>query len=88
MNDRWTLYYKLNTGDGIGRIDSINKIGWTNNYIFAEHDNQYFFIDKAKDNQYLNSNDIVIGPFKNDKFLAMLDSLKITNFEFQIHLGK
>lgn len=83
----WSLYYDLD-GAGIGRIDSINRIGWTDKYIFAENNSNYFFLDKTKDNQYFNANDIVKGPFDYATFHKMLDSLKISDFKFQVYLGK
>lgn len=83
----WSHYYDLNAS-GIGRIDSVNRIGWTDKYIFAEKESNYFFLDKTKDNQYFNSSDIVKGPFNYDTFHRMLDSLKLKEFEFQIYLDK
>ena len=83
----WTLYYDLN-GAGHGRIDTVDKIGWTDNYIFAENDSNYYFLDKTKDEGGLNANEIVIGPFRQDKFISMLDSLKIKGFIFQIRFDK
>ena len=83
----WTLYYDLD-GAGLGRIDTVNKIGWTDKYIFAENNNNYYFLNKTKDNSFLNANEIVIGPFMYNKFIFLLDSLKIKGFTFQIHFDK
>jgi hypothetical protein len=83
----WTLYYDLE-GAGHLRVDTVNKIGWTNKYIFAEGNNNYYFLDKTKDEGLLNANEIVIGPLGHDKFLHLLDSLKIKDFMFQMFLDK
>lgn len=83
----WSLYYDL-AGAGHGRIDSISRIGWTDNYIFTESNGLYYFLDKTKDSSFLNADEIVIGPFFHDRFLQMLDSLEVKKFTFQIHLDK
>jgi len=85
---KWALYYDLGD-DGLGRIDPVNKIGWTDKYIFAENNNNnYYFLDKTKDSGFLNANEIVIGPFSQTRFNSMLDSLNIRDFKFKIVLNK
>lgn len=86
-NNGWTLYYDLGDG-GHGRIDSVGKIGWTDKYIIAENKGNYYFLDKTKDEGLLNAEEIVIGPFGQDKFEKMLDSLHITNFKFDMQLDQ
>ena len=83
----WTLYYDLG-GAGHGRIDTVNKIGWTDKYIFAENMSNYYFLDKTKDEGPLNANEIVIGPFGHDQFMHMLDSLELKDFSFQVYFDK
>ena len=80
----WTLYYQLDDSSGHGRVDSVHKIGWTDNFIFVENNNRYYFIDKEKDQGLLNADEIVIGPFGHNQFVQMLDSLKLQNFSFQL----
>ncbi|HTE25489.1 hypothetical protein [Flavitalea sp.] len=84
----WSLYYDIEGGAGIGRMDSVEKIGWMDNYIFAANGGHYYFLDKSKDNQYLNDKDIVKGPFDQPIFLKLLDSLKVSDFEFQVAMEK
>lgn len=83
----WSLYYDLDDA-GHGRIDSVNKIGWTKKYIFAENNNQYYFINKTIDKPEYNANEIVKGPFEYEEFQRMLDSLRIKDFKFKIFLAK
>ena len=79
----WGLYFDLGNA-GHGRMDSVGKIGWTDKYIFAESNSNYYFLDKTKDEGLLNANEIVVGPFGRREFEEMLDSLKIEDFEFEI----
>jgi hypothetical protein len=81
----WTLYYDLG-GAGHGRIDTVNKIGWTDKYIFAEKNGCYYFLDKTKDKGPLNANEIVVGPLWHDQFMNIIDSLKIKSFAFELYL--
>lgn len=87
IGSHWTLYYDLG-GAGHGRIDTVNKIGWTDNYIFAENNGSYYFLDKTKDKGLLNANEIVVGPLWHDQFMKMMDSFKIKDFTFQLYFDK
>jgi hypothetical protein len=79
----WSLYFDLDDS-GLGRLDSVTQIGWTDNFIFAENNHQYYFIDKRKDEGLLNANEIVVGPFDRNQFEHMIDSLNLKNFTFQM----
>ena len=81
----WTLYYELDDA-GIGRVNLVEKAGWTGKYLLAEGEKGYYIIDKEKDGPFLNSEDIALGPFSESAFRNLLDSLNISNFQFQIDL--
>lgn len=86
--DSKTLYYKLDDGNAIGRVRFIKKVGHTNKFIIAEVQDGYYFIDREKDHQFLNGDEI-IGPLRtHDYFIHWLDSLKIDNFKFDFDLEK
>ena len=82
----WTLYYKIDNKSGIGRVDYVRDIGWTDKYIFVRNINSFYFLDKTKDNEFLNNNEIVLGPFTKETYDSILDSLKINDFKFQLSL--
>ena len=82
----WTLYYKIDNQSGIGRVDYVRDIGWTDKYIFVRNINSFYFLDKTKDNEFLNNNEIVLGPFTKETYDSILDSLKINDFKFQLSL--
>ena len=77
----WELNYDLGDGSGIGRVNSVNEIGWTDRFIFTKYDTLYFFIDKSRDNMYYNANDIVTGPIGSETYLKFLDSLNLNGFK-------
>ena len=78
----WELNYDLG-GAGIGRVNSLKEIGWTDRYIFTKYDEVYFFIDKTRDSMYFNANDIVIGPIDSSTYLRFLDSLNLKDFKLK-----
>jgi len=77
------LVYDLGSNSSIGRISCLDKVGFKNQYIFGESQNQYYWFDKSKDNRNFNSDEIVNGPFSKNEFYRLLDSLSINDFEFQ-----
>ena len=80
-----TLYYDLGDGDAIQRVSNVKKVGHTEKFIIVEVLSGYYFIDRQKDNEYLNSNEI-IGTIKSNKYFHhYLDSLKINNFKFDFN---
>jgi hypothetical protein len=78
----WELNYDLGDG-GIGRIDNIKEIGWTDRYIFTKNDFYYHFIDKDRDSMFYNAQDIVVGPLDSLTFLKFLDSLRIDDLRMK-----
>jgi hypothetical protein len=83
-----TLYYNLGNGNAIERVRNVKRVGHTDKFIIAEVEDGYYFIDKKNDTKFLNSEEI-IGKLSTPKyFLSWLDSMKITNFEFDYYEGK
>lgn len=64
-----TLYYDLGNGTAIERIRNIKKAGHTENHIVVQAVNDFYFIEKGKDNQDLNAQEMVekksTAEFKN-----------------------
>jgi hypothetical protein len=86
--DYKTLYFDLGDGNAIERVENVKRVGHANNYIIAETQDGYHFIDRMKDNKFLNGNEIIGNAQTHDYFLKWLDSLKIENFKFEYELEK
>ncbi len=75
------LVYELGEGSSIGRVDSIiKKVGSDANYVVAQRNSEYYYIEKKKDHQYLNGADIAKGPFSAEEFLKIKEDLKLPEF--------
>ena len=83
-----TLYFDLGDGDAIERIENVKRVGHTDKYIIVETQDGYRFIDRQKDNKFLNGNEIVGDTKSHDYFLNWLDSSKIEDFKFDYYLEK
>ncbi len=83
-----TLYFDLGEGNAIGRVENVKRVGHTDKYIIAETQDGYHFIDRMKDNKFLNGNEIIGNAQTHDYFLNWLDSLKIENFKFDYNIEK
>lgn len=83
-----TLYFDLGEGNAIERVENVKRVGHTNKFIIAETQDGYYFIERQKDNKFLNGSEI-IGEIKtHNYFLYWLDSLKIDHFKFDYYLEK
>lgn len=75
-----SIYYNLENGNGIGRISSVNKVGWNHDHIIAINSNKHYFIlEIHKDYKYYNAEEIVIGLLSKYEFLEKRKVLKIDN---------
>jgi hypothetical protein len=83
-----TLYFDLGDGNAIRRIENVKRVGHTDKYIIVETQDGYRFIDRQKDNKFLNGNEIVGDTKSHDYFLNWLDSSKIEDFKFDYYLEK
>lgn len=85
-----TLYYKLENGTGIGRVDYVSKIGSNDCFLIIESIDtskngkaQYWIIDKKKDKPTFNGNEITVGPLSIDSFNTRKKQLSIENLTFE-----
>lgn len=83
-----TFYYDLGDGNSIERVRDIKRVGHTDKYIIVEKLKGYYFINRVKDNKFLNGNEIIGKLKSHEYFLNWLDSLKIGNFEFDYNMEK
>ncbi len=83
-----TLYLEIDDGNAIGRVPDVKRAGHINKTIVAETNEGFYFIDSEKDNQYLNSTDIVGKPKSHAEFLKLLDSLNVKDFAFGYSVDK
>lgn len=83
-----TLYLYLGDGNAIGIVENVKRVGHTNHFIIAETHSGYYFIDRQKDNRFLNRNEIIGDSKTQDYFINWLDSLKIEDFKFDYYLKK
>src|ERR1035437_5419082 len=83
-----TLYYDLGDGNAIERVRDIKRAGHTDKFIIVEGQDGYYFIDRKKDNKFLNGSEIIGCKKSHEYFLNWLDSLKIINFKFDYYLKK
>lgn len=83
-----TLYLDLGDGNAIGRVENVKRVGHTTHFIIAETHNGYYFINRQKDNRFLNGNEIIGDAKTQDYFINWLDSLKIEDFKFDYYLEK
>lgn len=79
----WNLYYDLGNG-GLGRIDDINKLGWTDKYIYTQSGNEYYWLDKTIDGLKYNYNEIVKGPITEESMRKLMSSMGIKDLNFQM----
>ena len=86
--DYETLYFDLGNGNGIERVRNVKRVGHTDAFIIAETQKGYYFIDRQKDNKFLNGDDIIGNPKTTADFIHWLDSLKIKDFRFDFYREK
>jgi hypothetical protein len=78
-----TLYFDLGDGNAIARVQNVKRAGHTDKFIIAETPDGYYFIDRQKDNKFLNGNEIIGDPKTHEYFIYLLDSLRIEDFKFE-----
>jgi hypothetical protein len=83
-----TLYFDIGNEDAIARVENVKRVGHTDKYIIVETQDGYRFIDRQKDNKFLNGNEIVGDTKTHDYFLNWLDTSKIEDFKFDYYLEK
>jgi hypothetical protein len=83
-----TLYYDLGDGAAIGRVENVNRVGHTDRFIIAQTPEGYYFINRQKDQQFLNGSEIIGSLKTQEYFLNWLDSSNIKNFKFDYYSEK
>jgi len=85
-----TLYYELEDGAGIGRVDYVTKIGSNDRFLIIEsiitsknEKAQYWIIDKMKDKPTFNGGEIREGPLSLDSFKDRKKQLGIEGLTFE-----
>lgn len=86
-HDNNIIYYRLDNGDGIGRVDAnVVAVGRDEHFLVAkrqDEDNQiwFYYIEISKDRNYFNASDITQGPFDEQAFMALTETLGLPPFE-------
>ena len=82
-----TLSRKVGDGITIGRVDAkILAVGSNQTYVVAKkidlHTKEisYFYIEKKKDNNFLNQEEITQGPFSENRYLDLKIKLQLPEF--------
>lgn len=84
-----SLYYRVERGTGVGRIDEgITAVTWNDSYILAEkkifHRPVYYVIDIKKDHAFIESEEVVSGPYSKDEIKSIHPEFyKNGNIEFK-----
>ena len=85
--DNRTLAYDLGEGASIGRVDAeIIAVGSNEKYVVAKQKPiggaamSYYYINREKDDKYLNGDEITQGPFSSASFLQLKSELGLPEF--------
>jgi hypothetical protein len=79
-----SIYYKLNNGDAIGRIENIDSIGWNDSIIVAKSPKGYYILYMKKDSAFAEPANVVFGPAIYDTFIRQLNVTKNEIIKFKI----
>ncbi len=87
VSDNRTLNYDLGEGSSIGRVEpEVIAVGSNEKYIVAKqrvkgsNNISYFYIERNKDDRYLNGNEITQGPFAESRFNEIKLELNLPDF--------
>lgn len=91
-DDDRSLYYNLENGDAIGRVEPcVVAVGWNDKYIIVKRRIRkettifYYILEIDKDSKYANPRDVVIGPLTETEFWEKRRNLHVsTNLMFSI----
>lgn len=85
--DNRTLNYEISENASIGRVEAeVIAVGSNEKYVVAKQKPigggsiSYFYIDRAKDDKYLNWDEITQGPFSEARFLQLKAELGLPEF--------
>ena len=85
--DNRTLNHEISENASIGRVEAeVIAVGSNEKYVVAKQKPigggsiSYFYIDRAKDDKYLNWDEITQGPFSEARFLLLKAELGLPEF--------
>lgn len=85
--DNRTLNHETSENTSIGRVEAeVIAVGSNEKYVIAKQKPigsgsiSYFYIDRAKDDKYLNRDEITQGPFSESRFLQLKADLGLPEF--------
>lgn len=86
IGENRSVYYRLENGSGIGRIDpTILAVGSNEFFLVAKRFNGlnvgYYYIEKSKDGPYRNPSEVTKGPFTEKEFAALREEFELPLFE-------
>lgn len=90
VKDDTSLYYVLEDGDGIGRIEPrVISVGWDTKHIIAKRVVKartpplFYIVEVEKDHVYADPKDVVIGPLSEEEFWLKRKQLNVSpNLKF------
>jgi len=85
--DNRTLNHEISENASIGRVEAeVIAVGSNEKYVVAKQKPigggsiSYFYIDRAKDDKYLNWDEVTQGPFTEVRFLELKAELDLPDF--------
>lgn len=84
--DNRALNHEISENASIGRVEAeVIAVGSNDKYVVAKQKPiggsiSYFYIERAKDDKYLNWNEITQGPFSEFRFLQLKTELGLPEF--------
>lgn len=87
LSSNRVLVYEFDDGGAIVRVGAeVVAVGSDKNYVVVKQKAtegqplSYFYVDKAKDDKYLNGDDIAQGPFSEAQFMRLKTKLGLPEF--------
>ena len=87
LRDNLTLNHEIGNGASIGRVnEKVVAVGISDAYVVAKRQHlgsesiSYYYIEREKDNMYLNAHEITQGPFTEEVFLELKSQLSLPDF--------
>jgi len=86
-----TLYLDLGAGEGIARVDNVYKVSVVGDFILCESipnlveaSPQYWILNIQHDNESFDAEEIVRGPYDENKFLDLLKEYNLSDINWKI----
>lgn len=85
--DNRTLNHEISVNTSIGRVEAeVIAVGSNEKYVVAKQKPigggsiSYFYIERSKDEKYLNGAEITQGPFSEERFIQLKKELGLPDF--------